>query len=1189
MSAQVLFQVSGMTCGACTSAITGSISSIKGVEDVSVSLLTEEAKITFDSEKVSTETLKEAIEDCGFDASLSKTTNISTGLLNTVVNIQGMTCGACSASITEAVEAIPGVENVSVSLVTESGLVKHSTSVSKERIKQAIEDCGFDAQIESSKPVSNKKGSHAISQSVRETTFAITGMTCGACTGAITEALEKTPHVSKVSVSLITEEAMVTHYDTEITASQIKEIIEDCGFDAEVVKSTSINGSDEIDEDESDDASLQIYGITENTDIEHLQYNIEAYLNSLPGILDFHLAFKTILGRVNAPPMTASNSSTIRSMISPEAGEEIENIIDELMVSYSPNLVGVRQLVDGLNDITDEIRFIIVNSVDQSSASQLKLLSRVKDIQYWKTNFIRCILCGLPVIILSNTQKLPFWNKLLLFPGLYVVSLLELVLAAPVQFKFGAVFIKKFIQFIRNGGRNATMDVLVCISSSVSFIFSIVSLLYSVWYGQESGPPKLLLDTSCMLILFVSFGKWLENKAKGATSTALSKLLSLTPSNCTIVSDTAKYEEYIRSYDTSSEKKHTGSNGTILDFPSRNISIDLIQNNDIAIVLPGGKVPADGVIVFGQSEIDESIITGESLPVYKTRGDHVIGGSINGPDLIHIRVLRAGKRSQLHQIINLVKESQINKAPVQRFSDYIAARFVPTVLILSTITFLFWVLICYNRDKLPEAFVSDENGKFFVCLKIAISVIVVACPCALGLAAPTAIMVGTGIGAMHGVLIKGGDVLEKASSINVILFDKTGTLTTGDMTLLKHKQISSSNLTTDEWWTLVGSVECNSEHPVGKAISKAAKKQLRLNFEGDSFNSAISEFKVLTGLGIKAAVKLSNGKKFDVHVGNHRMVEQLFPHLQEHIREQYSGSLDSLEDSVNTLAYVIINEEFSGFLELTDCLKPNAREVIHYLKSVGGYQVGMVTGDRSAAARRIGREVGISETNIFSEVSPTNKDKVIVDLKERLGGSKNVGIAFVGDGINDAPALAQADIGMAISSGTDIAIESADIVLIGGAEGHADLSGVLNALHISNATFRRIKINFLWAAIYNIIMLPFAMGCFLPFNVILPPVAAAAAMMCSSVSVVLSSLMLKSWKAPKTNGNDVAWKADLESELISDEFSLKDGTLGQFNRVKRNRRSRASSGISMLLRMLRISRRSTAQDRDYELIPATSR
>lgn len=1176
MNAEILFGVTGMTCGACTASITEAVRNLHGVKGVSVSLLTEEAKVSLDASKITANDIQETIEGCGFDVRLILATY---PMVNTTINIQGMTCGACSASITEALEKLPGVEQASISLVTESGLVKHRANVAMSTIIETVEDCGFDIQIAESKTISKNQ------QEVQETKLAISGMTCGACSASITEALEQNPNVSNVSVSLMTEEALVTH-DSGISPQQIKEIIEDCGFEAELIGVLETRSS-AIHEEQDDITSLHILGITEETDLVHLQYNIEAVLQSLAGVVDFSLAFRNLPNQANAPVETDANSGAIngiRSRENQEIDEANENFIDELRVTYDPKILGIRVLVDSLNSFNEELEFRIVDSVDQSSSAQLKLLSRVKEIQYWQSTFIKSFIFGVSVLVLSRTQNISFWGRFILFPGFYLVTLLQLLLATHIQFGLGAVFNKKLALFIKNRGRNATMDVLVCISTLISFVFSLFAITLSVWRGQTEKPPKVLFDTAAMVICFISFGKWLENKAKGATSSSLSLLLSLTPTNCTIVNDTHKYEEFIKNNPTISDEKGK-YDPSIIDFPVRHISIDLIQTDDIAIVLPGAKIPADGDIVYGESEIDESIITGESLPVFKQVGDQVIGGSINGPDLIHIRVVSSGKKSQLQQIINLVRESQVNKAPVQRFADTVAARFVPTVLMLAVLTFAFWAIICYcfDDETLPLLFNLNENGKYFVCLELAISVVVVACPCALGLAAPTAVMVGTGVGARHGVLIKGGDILEKATSINIILFDKTGTLTTGDMKVVNFKNTSKMSLTLQEWWCLVGSVEGNSDHPVGRAIMAYAREKLGLNFEEDSFDARIGELSTMTGMGISANVQLSKGSKHAVAIGNSRMIKKLYPHLDEVVSAQIEDS-ESLDSSSNTLAYVIIDGEYSGYLEMTDSLKANAKEIIAYIQDVENYQVGMVTGDNHRAATKVGRQLGIPDSNIFSEVSPINKDKVIVDLKKRLGGPDNVGIAFVGDGINDAPALVQADIGMAISTGTDIAIDSADIVLLGGDSRHSDLASVLNALKISNSTFTKIKINFVWAAVYNLIMLPFAMGLFLPLNLMLPPMAASGAMATSSVSVVVSSLFLKTWKPPViTNSKDLI-SVDLENDgVISNTFNLRTGTIEEFNMVKRNGKARYRVR-GFFKRWLR-SRSSPISEGNYEMVP----
>ncbi|KAG5418545.1 CCC2 [Candida metapsilosis] len=1095
---------------------------------------------------------------------------------HSLVSIQGMTCGACSATITEALEKQDGITKASISLVTEDGLITHSVNYDPKNIITIIEDCGFDAQLQKQqqKSILKPNASTTKSDMLKQTVLGIVGMTCGACSASITEALESITGVTYVSVSLITEEALVKHVSS-VTSDQLKEVIENCGFDVTSIRTTDttevnnggsqsngVGSSDGTDEE----ACLKIMGLHPDMDLVEFRYNLEAYLQNVPGITSFEISWDNQDDEDDtAQDLSMSPRTSVEDMAL--------GVGNELIVAYNSTTIGIRDVVDGLDALQSGVSFVVVNSLDQSSATQLKLLSKIKDIKYWSNIVIQSLIFGIPIIIFVHTERINFWKTKILFPGFFLVTLLETILATYVQFRLGAKYLQKFVSFVKNNFKGASMDVLVSISTLVTYIFSIVSIVISVWQGDKEAPPKVLFDTLAMLITFVSFGKLLENKAKGATSSALSRLLSLTPSTCTIISDST---QYLQELSNNNDKLQQ-------DYQTRTISIDLVQPNDIAIVLPGGKVPADGVIVFGESEIDESLITGEPLPIHKQNGDPVIGGSINGPHLIHIKVTKTGRKSQLQQIINLVKESQVNKAPVQRFSDYVAARFVPSVIMLAIATFTIWALVCATMhiDGLPMIFRQNENGKFFVCLQLAISVIVVACPCALGLAAPTAVMVGTGVGAVNGVLIKGADILEKTTSVNIILFDKTGTLTTGEMTVVKTKPVIEKNslkLSISDWWKLIGSVECNSEHPVGKALTKMAKSYCGLTFEEDSFDTMIKNVNILLGAGIEANVTLQS-KEYNIQVGNYNLVKENFPQLLSQIdNEDFS--------LVNTVIHIVINGEYSGYIELSDSLKEGSREVINYLRYSEGYIVGLVTGDNKGAALKIGKEVGIAEQNIYYEVSPIHKDKVISDLKTKFGPSAS--IAFVGDGINDAPALAKADIGMAISSGTDIAIESADIVLIGGGQRRqqSDLYGVINALKISSTTFQRIKMNFVWAVIYNIFMLPFAMGCFLPLNLMLPPVAASIAMMISSLSVVMNSLLLKFYKAPTIDSVD---KVDLEMICNEDDFDLRNGTAEEFEIWKRGRsnwnkvvRLGWIKSIFSSRRRNRITRRASGQD--YQLV-----
>lgn len=1088
----------------------------------------------------------------------------------TTLAVEGMTCAACSSSVTDALRAVPGVKDAVVSLLTNEAKVDHDIPFDSNLLVLAVEDCGFDASVVSSAGLLSKS---AI------TNIEISGMTCAACSLAVTEALESVEGVSSASVSLLTNSARVDHSKT-VNPALLVDAVEACGFDGRISStlpnSEGAAGGGEFEPPQ--ELRLQIFGIDDSTDVSQLQYNIEALLSGVEGVSNVHFSLAGSSG-----PVTSTS----------DIGDDIDvsESINELTLTYDPSHVGIRAVVDTLGGVDDRIRFFIVNSLDQSLAAQLRLLSRTKETQQWRWIFLQSLIFGIPVVAVNAISGTAFSKRLVVFRGLFVALVVELALASHILFNLGGVFFRKTAVFVRSGMRQANMDVLVCLLTQIAYWFSVLAIASGVWHGSDS-PPKVLFETTAMLVAFVSFGKWMESKAKGATSSALSRLVSLTPTTCQILESeaaeaAAKAAEVGELPSMSPSDLSNQPSELLSDLPSklsnppsespsaadaaddnlpskpsaagaasassgfRSISVDLLQKNDIAVILPGGKIPADGTIVYGETEVDESLLTGESMPVHKRPGDSVVGGSINGPFLVHMRVTRAGRNSHLHQIIDIVRDSQTSRAPVQRFADAFASRFVGGVLTLAAITFLFWIIYCTLRsnDHLPMAFSSEPAGRYFVCLKLAISVIVVACPCALGLAAPTAVMVGTGVSATHGALIKGGDVLEKTSAVNVILFDKTGTLTAGEMHVARaHVTVPISE---KHWWGLVGSVEMNSEHPVGRALVREARHRCGLRFDDDVFDTCVGNFETATGLGVKAKVSrglisdisgipgISGISGVSVAVGSKRFVVRDYPEAREGLAAALDGDLRSLTCSV---AHVIINGVYAGYVELVDQIKPSARGVLGYLHD-RGVHVGIVTGDSREVALSVARQVGVPAGNVFSEVSPLDKDKVVSELRERLGGEGNVCIGFVGDGINDAPALVQADVGMAIASGTDIAMDSAEIVLVGLKDD--DLGGVVTALEVSAATLHKIKANFFFATVYNAIMLPLAMGCFLPFNVMLPPAAAAASMALSSVSVVVNSLVLRNWTPP------TVVPADSEETVGEGSgFSLKTSTLEEFNAAK---------------------------------------
>ncbi|ODV95782.1 hypothetical protein PACTADRAFT_49233 [Pachysolen tannophilus NRRL Y-2460] len=1015
----------------------------------------------------------------------------------------------------------------------------------------------------------------------------------------------------------MTETAVVVHDSDATTAEQLKEAIEDCGFDGDVLTHEVIpasNGS-EVGSGVGVDSllpkmahtSLKIYGMT----CTNCSNTIESGLNKLDGIISCNVMLST----------------------------------EEASIEYNPDIIGIREIFEKIEDFGFEA--ILNNNLDNSA--QLDSLSKIKDIQYWKLNFFKCLLLGAPVILLGHIlpqfyknrdQKLHASIGPSLIPGLYLDQLIELVPATYIQFILGKRFYLNAYKSLKHG--SGTMDLLICISTSLSYFYSVFIMLYAVIKKLDTA-PEVLFETSAMLFIFISFGKWLENKAKGQTSSALSRLLSLTPSTCTIIDNIS---DQAAMFDINNNINQDAN-----DLSTKIIPIELLQKGDIVIVTPGSRVPTDGECIFGESEVDESLLTGESLPIYKCKGSNLVGGSVNGSNTLYLKVVNVGESTQLQQIVKLVKDAQISKPPIQRVADVIATKFVPTILVLAVLTFVVWSMIlkCLhtrNEDyKIPKYF-STSDSEFTKILLISISVVVVACPCALGLAAPTAIMVGTGVGASHGVLIKGGDVLERANEINCILFDKTGTITTGKFKLHSYKFLPSEILTESDIWEIIGSIEQNSEHPLGKSITKSALEKLKLdNFGSTGNNLIVEKFETLVGLGISTHISY-NDKKLLVKFGNFRM-------LNENDITNMNDFLKTTKDSEvyhelsNTVSHILINNEYYGYVELIDGIRPDSKATISFLLKEG-YSVAMVTGDSEKPAKRIGRLVGIPEENIYSSVTAEGKQKLVENLQNEMG----LKIAFVGDGINDAPALVKADLGIAINTGTDIAIDAADIVLLGGGDNHVDdvinnaernggnvvyesrpsssltpvasesnnvfvenanntkvtrssLGGIASALSISNVTFKRIKLNFLWAMIYNLIMLPLSMGFLIfPLNVTLDPMLASAAMAFSSISIVVSSLLLKRWQPPKLDDESTLserrWFNFYNSENSEEFVSSGSDSQGAFDadlenpeilRFRRNQRKRLPQifGLNKLIQKIPLitGRRAEEDVQEYEMLQSS--
>ncbi|KAJ3408361.1 hypothetical protein HDV05_005042 [Chytridiales sp. JEL 0842] len=1038
-----------------------------------------------------------------------------------VFNLDGMTCTSCTNTVTSAIRSFPGVnaESVSVTLKPEqtASVDYNPAQLTVDEIKERIEDLGFIVLSFSAPNDTSPVLNETLKSQLNKTEITLHGMTCASCVGGLEKMLKTIPGIesSSVIVTLLPQKASLIHNQT-VSATEISNRIEEMGYDVLGLFTESVHQPQAAHSDRLEGG--------------------DDYIVEIPQTM-------SVRTTLSVGGMTcASCVASIETAVKRKNGVKEVNVsllTHKAVVVHDPAFIGPRDLIEYIQDLGYEASLFDNTMHNLSQAHDALELAEYARMAWIAFAFALPIFVVSMVIgmMLPEHNAVRMWFMQELIPGLTIESLIGLVLATPVQFGVGWRFYKGAYKSLVYA-RSANMDVLVALGTTAAYIYSVYSLVRSMIVKQAM--MGQYFETSVFLIFFILYGKYLECYAKGKTGEAVAKLLALTPDTAILVT---------------CDNQNLDSQLPINIVREEEISVGLVQVGDVLKVPPGSRFPCDGVVVMGSTHADESMLTGEPLPQAKSTGDSVTGGTLNATSMVLVKAIRVGSETALSRIVKLVEDAQSSKAPIQALADKVSHVFVPAVVVASIVTFAVWMGI-------GSFYVKPKETVFELAVNFAIAVLVIACPCALGLATPTAVMVGTGVAAQHGILIKGGGVaLQAAREVKTIIFDKTGTLTMGSPTVTDASLHPLAKGNTDtpctgmsEILQLVLQVESASTHPLAKAAVQYASKILEESQNATTTDKnlniggclLVGDIREVPGMGLVADLVKPNSSPdggpscvYQAFVGSRRWVMEVNSCKSVHDVDERENLIrvQSWQSSGCTVIYVGIrpfkagaepNDDVSGsllaMLAISDPARPTSASAIAALQKMG-IRVIMMTGDQRGTAVAIARQIGIPESDVIAGCLPHEKgenvEKVMrglvggaginADLERGLGNRPKGKVAFAGDGINDSVALATADVGIAMGAGSDIAIESASAVLL-----RSDLVDILTLLSLSRKVISRIHQNLFAALAYNVLGIPIAAGLLYPFvHMKLEPWMAGLAMALSSVSVVASSLALKWYKPPK--------------------------------------------------------------------------